>query len=191
MTANRSKTSPGPYSVGFEHRLASGTTLTGVLPQKSYPDDPSVLGGTEGNPTPTSVASRLHSVAAPDDGGTADTTGGSAVDGNGLFDVHSIYGHARTRYGVWVTAVHCIVDPTTTWSASITSGLGDGDDTTIDDPANDTTVASGVGSAYVKIGIELPPNARVRIVTAGDVPADAYFRLYLTASMSEGGRLIS
>lgn len=177
-------------SVLVEHRLDSGTELTGVVPQKSYPSARTVLGGTEDDVTPVAIPAKMQTwaVARPDDTLDADSTGGSAQDGNGLFDFESVFRVPHTST-VWLTAVYIKTDAA--WTAAITSGLDSGDATTLDETAEDIVVASGTGSGYEKLNIEIPHNCRLRITTTGNVAEDSWFRAQVTLTTSDHGRLIS
>lgn len=190
MTATPPKGSRalGPDSTGLEHRVAAGRRLTGLVPVKNYPDTPTVLGGTEGDDPVTAVPVRNTLVVASPTNLGADVTGDTPQDGNGLFDPYAVFSESRGK-SIWITAVQFVTDQP--WTVYVTSGQDSGDATTKDDPAEDVVLLRGTGNYFGNLGIELPKNSRVRVVTDAAVAAASTFCVRFSLTTSESGRLIS
>lgn len=186
-TVTRGSRAIASDSVGLEHLLTSGYTLTGVVPSKNYPDNYTVLGGTEGEVSPTAVANRATLSVASPSSGDGDTAG-VAESGNGLYDPKAVFSDVRGK-SFWITGVHIITD--TAWTLYVTSGLDDGDATTIDDPVNDVALLRSTGGLLQSISVELPVNSRVRVVTDTAVGVDSRFCVRFTLTSNEAGRLIA
>lgn len=106
--------------------------------------------------------------------------------GEGLIDLRTLRRHGN----VYCTFVHVMVDAGVNWAVALTSGLGDGSATEVDDPARDAQLASGTGPSVVRINQECLPTQLLRFTAdAGTGPSRVVAMVCKTHG--SGGRLIS
>lgn len=157
----------GTNSVGFEHISVAGNAVTGVLPPA---------------PTPPATLYTYDPIRATASAAPLDAAG------LGLFDPHAFVSHKN----IYCTHVYISCDAGLAWTVSITSGLGDGTETTnVDNPNRDASLATGSGSAFARINAELLPKQKIRITVAGSAVLDTRILVYFTLASGSAGRLIS
>lgn len=188
--------------IAMEHINAENTKMTGVLPQKSAPVDFRHYGGDPGT---LRTQRDMLTWNRPDDGADPDVSGGTPIDGNGLFNPWSsglfsecsidesvALSERRSPVGrPWLMNLHVLCDPAVTWRAWLTSGLRDGSATELDDPINDVPLGFHTGVGGIQLYFDLLPYQCIR-VTASTAPAgtEIYARLYLGLSNGDGGRFM-
>lgn len=182
---------PSEESIGLEHIIAVGTAFTGVVPQKAYADTYTILGGTQGAGSPTTIPNRSTFVVnRPDDTLAEETSGGTATSGNGLFDPYDVFDVQNGKH-LWLTGIQ-VIDPSglLEWDVFVTSGLNDGSATTLDAVAGDAAILSGTGATFQRIGLELFQNRRIRVTTDNNAAVgDARIALFFTYVNGSFGRL--
>jgi len=109
-----------------------------------------------------------------------------ASAGEGLIDLRDFKRNGTT----YCTFVQVICDAGLSWSVSLTSGLGDGSATEVDDPAYDMELASDSGSAVVRINQECLPTQLLRFTAAAGASPTKVIAMICKTNGS-GGRLIS
>lgn len=152
-------------SIGIQHQVPAGNNFTGIRPSTSELDD-------------TTVLPKRNVVVVPT----------LAGDGGGLF-LPSDYLKMDQRQA-YVTHVILMSSATFGWSINVTSGLGDGSATTVDDPVLDMELFTGNDSVHQRMNIELLQTQSIRITTTGG--AQPIYAIVLMANTAgDGGRLIS
>lgn len=152
-------------SVGIEQVVSDGNRFTGILPPS----------GTLETVTERNVDREV--VEIPDLG----------ADGGGLYNLYEWFTLAGRH--IYVTSLHIATDdPTVEWAAYLTSGLRDGDATTLDDTSFDVELASGTGGSMQALQGEMLPQQCIRITTTA-LAAGTTLRaiLYVAAMTSEHG----
>lgn len=196
----------GEESYGLEHIITGTNAMTGVAPIKQYPATQVIRGGTQDDVPPVVEQARATlTVGPPDSDGSATFTGDGPVliDGNGLFDPYRVFEGLRGKH-VWITSLEVRYSDGglgKNWSVAITSGLEDGSQPTGDypgDPAyhdaigSDVELDAGTASDYRKVGYELLPGRKVRVIA--DAPGTGQtlrVAIFFTLVNGPAGRLIS
>lgn len=185
----------GEESFGLEHIITEGNDMTGVLPQKAYANELTVLGGTQDETTPSvEVARGTHTVTRPDSDGTPTELGVTLVDGNGLFDPYTVFSQLRGKH-IWITSIEVRYSDGgggKTWTCAMTSGLDDGDAATfVDAIGYDVELRAGTGNTIEKLGYEMLPGRKVRVI-ADNPGAGEALRVAVLFTLVNGpsGRLV-
>jgi hypothetical protein len=152
-------------SVGIQQKVPAGGDFVGDNPPQSAIDD--------------AVFSQSRNVVAVPD---------FAGDGGGLFFPSDYL--ATSGKQTYATHVMLFSSAAFNWTISVTSGLGDGTATKVDDPVHDAAIATGSANVHQRMNVELLQSQGIRVVTTGG--SAPIYALVLMANVSgDSGRLIS
>lgn len=113
----------------------------------------------------------------------------SAADGGGLFVPEDVF--SQVNGNVYCTYFQIMSAAAVTWTLYLTSGFGDGDATTKDDPVHDIALANGTAATNVRVMHELLPQQALRLVVTGTPTAAIYAIANFTATTGDYGRIIA
>lgn len=149
-------------ALGIQHSAPAGSDLTGIRAANG----------------PAVFSSERQVLVHPEEAG----------DGGGLFlpsdDVAPTNNHA------YCTHIQLFSSAAFAWTIYVTSGLGDGSATTLDNPNKDQAIATGSDNSHVRTNVELLPGQAIRIVTT-TATADVYAIVHFSETSGDSGRLIS
>lgn len=151
----------GANAIGIEHAVDAGSTMTGVV---SADTNPNYINDRE-------VIQHAQ----------------LAGNGEGLVDPHPYISSGNP----YCTFAQIISTGAVNWSVYVTSGMGDGDATTIDDPSRDQEIATGTGNAHIRMNVELLPGQFIRVISGAAGADPMRVIIHFVATLNCGGRLIS
>ena len=160
-------------AVGVQQSVAATFKFTGVRPL----EDGAAAAATWDKDRNTVI------IASP-----ADATP-DPIDGGGLFFPDDVF--SQIAGNVFCTHFQIMSSAAVTWTLYLTSGFGDGDATTKDDPVHDIALANGTAAANVKVMQELLPQQALRLVVTGSPTAAIYAVANFTATTGDYGRIIA